>query len=67
MILDGLACRQRTGYGDNDENQAFARVDYDSVTAGNPRVDRAYFVPANNVLTIASVQALSDVTGGGDV
>lgn len=50
----------QTGYGDNDENRAFTRVDYDTVTAGTQSGPVYLF---RNTFTIADIALLASVTG----
>ncbi|MFN0125811.1 MAG: lamin tail domain-containing protein [Verrucomicrobiales bacterium] len=49
-----------TGYGDNDENRAFPRVDYNPVASGTQSAPVALF---RNTCTIDDVAALASLTG----
>ena len=52
--------RTHTGFGDGDENQTLANVDYDTVAAGTQTGPSFLF---RNTFTIADVAALGSVTG----
>ncbi|MEO8352818.1 MAG: CotH kinase family protein, partial [Chthoniobacteraceae bacterium] len=49
-----------SGYGDNDENTPFTRVDYDSNQGGTQSAPSYLF---RNTFTVADVNALASVTG----